>query len=133
VGTDDGSELVSLYRWLSGDAAVADRVQVVVETRDGQHGAMGGAFNVINAMFADGSAVAAIGSLFLAYRTWRDTRQTPPALKIEKDGVTVLVNSGSDQEMRHVVELMLNRTTEDQAEDTGEERVADGTSTAGSG
>src|SRR6266571_3263015 len=93
VESEDGQEIRSLYRWLSNDAAVAKRMKLHIEPVNDQLGSMGGASDAITAMFADGSAVAAIGSLFVSYRTWRDTRRMPPALKIEKDGVTVLLNS----------------------------------------
>jgi hypothetical protein len=68
---------------------------------------MGAAFDVINASFADAGAAAGIGSLLVAYRAWRDTRTQAPAFTIEKDGVTIVVNHGSEQEIRQILSVML--------------------------
>jgi len=72
-----------------------------------QPGDMGGAFDVINAMFADAGAAAGIGSLLVAYRAWRDTRTQAPAFTIGKDGVTAVVDRRSEQEIRQILNVML--------------------------
>jgi hypothetical protein len=66
---------------------------------------------VINAVFADAGAAAGIGSLLVAYRAWRDTRTRPPAFVIERDGVTVVVNEGSEYEIQRVLNVMLPDAT----------------------
>jgi hypothetical protein len=122
VEADDGQALVSLYRWLSRDSAVAGRGRVTVETVSGQLGDMGGAVDVITMVFADAGAVAGIGSMLVAYCTWRSTRTQAPAFKIEKDGVTVVVEQGSEQEVRRVLEVMLpGNDTEGASGAAGEE------------
>ena len=67
---------------------------------------MGGVFDVITAVFSDAGAVAGVGSLLMAYRAWRDTRTRAPAFMIEKDGVTVVMDHGSEQEIRYVLGVM---------------------------
>jgi hypothetical protein len=106
VEADDGGALVSLYRWLSSDAAVASRGQVTVQAVRPQPGGMGGALDVISAVFSDAGAMAGVGSLLVAYRTWRDTRSQAPAFRIEKDDVTVVVYHGSEQEILDVLSVM---------------------------
>lgn len=126
VEADDSYALLSLYRWLSQDAAVASYGQVTVQTVRQQPGEMGGAFDVINAVFGDAGAIAGIGSLLVAYRAWRDTRTQAPAFTIEKDGVTVVIDRGSEEEIQQILKVMLpaGGTTVGQAgtlqEDAGE-------------
>src|SRR5450755_1337719 len=110
VEADDGQELASLYRWLRRDAGLASYGQVTVQAVSGHPGDMGGAFDVINVAFADGGAAAGIGSLLVAYCSWRDTRTHAPAFTIEKEGVTVVVDRGSEQELRQILNVMLPAT-----------------------
>jgi hypothetical protein len=107
VEADGGQALASLYRWLRRDSALARYGQLTVQSVNQQPGDMGGAFDVINAAFADAGAAAGIGSLLVAYRAWRDTRTQAPAFTIEKDGVTVVVDQGSEQEIRQILNVML--------------------------
>lgn len=110
VDPGDGQAVVSLYRWLSLDAAVARHAQVTVQSVGRQRSEMGGAFDVINAVLADAGAVAGIGSLLVAYRAWRDTRNKAPAFTIEKDGVTVVIDRGSEHEIQQILAMMLPET-----------------------
>jgi Effector Associated Constant Component 1 len=102
----DSQAVVSLYRWLSRDATVARYGQVTAQAVS-QPGRMSAAFDVINAVFADAGAAAGIGSLLVAYRAWRDTRTQAPALVITKDGVTVMINQGSAEEIQQILGVML--------------------------
>ena len=107
VESGHDQELVSLYRWLSRDAAVGRYGRVSLGTVSRRPGEMGGAFDVINAVFADASALAGIGGLLLSYRTWRDTRSQAPRVRIEKDGVTIVVENGSEEEVQRIVRTLL--------------------------
>lgn len=102
-----GGAMVSLHRWLSRDTRVAKRGQVSLEAADGAPGGMGPAFDVINAVFADAGAAAGIGSLLVAYRAWRETRAQPPSLRIERDGVSVVVNECSEREIQQDISVLL--------------------------
>lgn len=103
---DDGDQAVaSLYRWLSRDAAVATCGQVRVESIGPQPGEMGSVLDVVTVVFSDAGAAAGVGSLLVAYRAWRDTRTRAPALTVEKDGVTLVVNEGSEEEIRQTLSL----------------------------
>jgi Effector Associated Constant Component 1 len=119
---DDGQALVSLYRWLSRDSTVASQGRLTVQTVSQKPGDMGGAIDVINAVFADAGAVAGIGSMLVAYRAWRSTRTQAPAFKIEKEGITVVVEQGSEQEVRRILDAMLPSVHDrGPAETTGED------------
>lgn len=106
VEADGGRAASSLYRWLSRDQAVGAYGQLNLQSAGQRPGEMGGVLDVITAVFSDGSAVAAIGSLLVAYRAWRDTRTRPPALEVEKDGVTLVVREGSEQEISKVLSVL---------------------------
>jgi hypothetical protein len=99
--------VVSLYRWLSCDAGLARYGQVTVDAADQEQGRMGGVLDVINAVFADAGAAAGVGSLLVAYWAWRDTRTQAPAFRIEKDGVTVVVDRGSEDELSRVLSVLV--------------------------
>jgi hypothetical protein len=106
VEADSGQALVSLYRWLARDAAVARYGQLTVQAKSLRPGDMGGVFDVINAVFSDAGAMAGIGSMLVAYRAWRDTRTQAPTFMIEKDDVTVVLDQGSEQEIRQILRAM---------------------------
>lgn len=107
VESGNDQELVSLYRWLLRDAAVGRQGRISLDTVTRRPGEMGGAFDVINAVFADASALAGIGGLLIAYRTWRDTRSQAPRVRIERDGVSIVVENGSEDEIQRIVRTLL--------------------------
>jgi hypothetical protein len=107
AGSADGHAVASLYRWLSRDNALARHGQVSMQAVSQQSDDMGAVLDVINAIFTDTGAMAGIGSLLVAYRTWRDTQTKAPSLVIEKDGVSVVINRGSEEEIQQVLDLML--------------------------
>jgi hypothetical protein len=125
VEAEDDQALISLFRWLSRDVVVGREGRLSLETVDRRTGEMGGAFDIINAVFADASAAAGVAGLVLAYRTWRGTRSRAPRLRIEKDGVSVIVEDGSEAEIRRIVEALFpdapaERAPESPEEGTGE-------------
>ena len=107
VGDDAGQAIASLYKWLSRDASVARYGQVTVGVADQQPGDMGAAVDVINAVFADAGGAAGIGSLLVAFRAWRDTRTQAPIFTIHKEGVTIELAEGSEEECRRVLSVLL--------------------------
>ena len=64
---------------------------------------MGGAFEVINAVVADGIA---LGGLVVACATWRSSRPAAPAVRIERDGVTITVEDGSPDTVNRIVDAL---------------------------
>jgi len=106
-GAGDGKTMASLHRWLSHDARLRQYATLTVQPASPVPGEMGAALDVINAVFADAGAAAGVGSLLVAYRAWRETRTRPPALVIEREGVTITVNDGSEREIRQVIAFLL--------------------------
>lgn len=106
VEADGDQASASLYRWLSRDPGVGACGQLSLQSVSQQQGEMGSVLDVITAVFSDAGAAAGVGSLLVAYHAWRDTRTRPPALAIEKDGVTIVVREGSEQEIRKVLTVL---------------------------
>lgn len=97
------ASLTSLYRWLVQDPDVAQQADVSLESEQAVAGEMGGAFEVINAVVANGIA---LGSLAVACATWRAARPTAPAVRIERNGVTVTVEDASPETVRRIVDAL---------------------------
>ncbi|MFE0191052.1 hypothetical protein [Streptomyces sp. NPDC058989] len=97
------ASLTSLYRWLAQDPDVADQAEISLAPGRPGAGEMGGAFEVINAVLTHGIA---LGSLAVACATWRSSRPTAPAVRIERDGVTVTVEDGSPEAVRRIVDAL---------------------------
>ncbi|REE99172.1 effector-associated constant component EACC1 [Thermomonospora umbrina] len=113
--TGDDRDLISLHHWLTRDAAVArhGRPELVALPHDA--GELGGAFDVISMALADAAAIAGVGSLWVAVKTWRSTRARPPALRIEYDGVTVIVEEGSEVEIQPLLDALRHTSPPDDA------------------
>lgn len=121
-GSDERSSaaasLTSLYRWLAQDPDVAQQAEVALESGRPGAGEMGDAFEVINVVVTH---TLALGSLAVACATWRASRPSAPAVRIERDGVTVTVEDGSPEAVRRVVDaLSAPRPPADDGEGTGQ-------------
>jgi hypothetical protein len=100
-GDDEGQDLPSLHRWLTDDPDVARRSIVYLEPREAARtGEMGGVFDAIIAVLSDGIA---LGSLIVAYLSWRDSRPRPPAVSIECGGAVVNLTDGSPEAVSRIV------------------------------
>ncbi len=102
-GESGDQSLTSLYRWLAEDPEVTrDAAIHPVATPPGA-GEMGGAFEVINAAFTH---AIALGGLVVSCAAWRASRPHSPVIRIERDGVTVIVEDGSPDTVRRVVDAL---------------------------
>jgi hypothetical protein len=97
------ASLTSLYRWLAQDPDVARQAEISLDPGPVGAGEMGGAFEVINAVLTHG---VALSSLAVACATWRSSRPTAPAVRIEIDGVAVTVEDGSPEAVRRIVDAL---------------------------
>jgi hypothetical protein len=103
-GDDEGQELLSLHRWLADDPDVTSQAVLRLEPRAATgFGEMGGAFDAVVAVLSDGIA---LGSLIVAYQSWRDSRPRPPAVSIECRGTVVSLADGSPGTVRRLVEAL---------------------------
>lgn len=97
------ASLTSLYRWLAQDPDVAQQADVSLGSERAAPGDMSGAFDVINAVVANGIA---LGSLAVACASWRAARPSAPAVRIERNGVTVTVEDASPETVRRIVDAL---------------------------
>ncbi|MFG2289715.1 hypothetical protein ACGFOU_27040 [Streptomyces sp. NPDC048595] len=102
-GSSSTASVTSLYRWLARDPDVAQQAEITLDPGPVGAGEMGGAFEVINAVLTHGIALS---SLAVACATWRSSRPTAPAVRIEIDGVTVTVEDGSPEAVRRIVDAL---------------------------
>ncbi|MGW0631138.1 effector-associated constant component EACC1 [Streptomyces sp. NPDC002758] len=100
AGSADDQSLTSLYHWLAQDPDVIRQAGLALVPERSGLGEMGGAFDVINAIVSNGIA---LGNLALACAMWRQSRPSAPAVRIERDGVTVTVEDGSPERVSRVV------------------------------
>ncbi|TDD27803.1 hypothetical protein E1287_33860 [Actinomadura sp. KC06] len=105
VGDVPRADVSSLHRWLERDEEVRRSAVVSLADARSRPDDMGGVADIITVIFADAGAVAGIGSLVIAYRSWRENcGQGGMSLVIEQDGQRVTLTGGSEEELRQVLE-----------------------------
>jgi hypothetical protein len=93
-GEGSGEALVSLHHWLSQDPDVRRAADLRLEASEAAEGTMSDAFDAIMAIVSNSIA---LGSLIVAYQSWRDARAHSPKVRIETEGLTVdLTGSSAD-------------------------------------
>jgi hypothetical protein len=102
-GDDEGQDLMSLYRWLTDDPDVTSQATLRIESRVATPGEMGGAFDAIIAVLSDGIA---LGSLIVAYQSWRDSRPRQSSVSIEFHGAVVNLTDGTPETVKRIVEAL---------------------------
>ena len=91
---DDGTVSASLFRWLRDDPDT-QRDVVVALTSSILPGSMG-ALDLITALVTQATGV---GSLAVAYATWRDTRSRPSTLRITLGELSVEIQDESAEQL----------------------------------
>ncbi|MEU8763595.1 hypothetical protein [Streptomyces sp. NPDC048659] len=97
-----GRELTSLHRWIAQDREVVRETRVTLSAAPLRDGDMGADFESVSAVVSN---ALALGSLVVAVLAWRDSRPTPPSVRIERDGTAVeLTGDAADAEnVRRIV------------------------------
>lgn len=91
----DGTELTSLYRWVSQDPDVRRDAKVTGVPAQAQPGDMGGALELVNVVLSNSIALS---SLVVAVASWIGSRRaSPPAVRIEYEGVSVTIDADSPE------------------------------------
>ena len=96
----------SLYRWLTLDPEVRRDATVRRVPAPAKAGDMGGTLDVINVVLGNGIA---IGSLLVAVAAWRESRPRPPVTRIERDGISIVIEDASPETVRRVVDALTDR------------------------
>jgi hypothetical protein len=95
---DDRPGVFDLHRWLSEDPDVVTATEIALVGEDSP-GALG-ALEVINAIVSD---VTALGTLLTAVATWRDARARDAVTRIERNGVSLRIESTDPQEIQRLL------------------------------
>ncbi|MBB4783579.1 effector-associated constant component EACC1 [Streptomyces rapamycinicus] len=97
--TEGSPGVLDLYRWLTGDPDVAGAAEVAlvdVEDRDDTLGGLEAISIVI-------SNLTSLGNLLLAAATWRDARARGADTRVERDGVSLRVESTDPETIRRLL------------------------------
>ena len=100
---DEGQALASLHQWLVQDPDVTRWSTVSLEAGGNVPGEMGPVFDVVTVVLSNSIA---LGSLIVAYLSWRDSRPRPPTVSIERDGVVVSLAGSSPETVSRVIEAL---------------------------
>jgi hypothetical protein len=100
---EDGNALVSLHRWLAQDQDVTRWAAVNLISESGGQGDMGAAFDAITAVVSNSIG---LGSLVIAYLSWRDSRSHPSAATIEHERVVINITDISPENVGRLVEAL---------------------------
>jgi hypothetical protein len=102
-GDDEGQALASLHQWLAEDLDVIRGSAVSLEAGETGPGEMGPVFDMVTVVISNGTA---LGSLIVAYLSWRDSRPHSPKVSIERDGVVVSLADSSPETVSRVFEAL---------------------------
>ncbi|MET0425707.1 MAG: hypothetical protein ABW046_17700, partial [Actinoplanes sp.] len=102
-------EVGSLYRWLALDPQVRQEATVSLRPAPPADGEMGGALEVINVVLSNSIAV---GGLLVAVSSWRKSRPRAPRATLEHNGVRIVLEDASPENVRRVVEALTDRPAE---------------------
>jgi hypothetical protein len=98
---DEVQALASLHQWLLQDPDVTRWSAVSLGTGNTAPGEMGPVFDVVTVVLSN---TIALGSLVVAYLSWRDSRPRSPTVSIERDGVVVSLTDSSPETVSRVIE-----------------------------
>ncbi|MET7932405.1 hypothetical protein [Streptomyces sp. NPDC005322] len=91
-----------LYRWLTEDPDVAGAAEVALVDEDDGAEALG-SLEVVSIVVSN---LTAIGNLMLAVATWRDARARGAETRVERDGVSLRVESTDPETIRRLLDQL---------------------------
>lgn len=100
---DQGLALTSLCRWLTDDVEVTRSAEVSLQPAADDPSEMGGAFEAINAIVSDSIA---LGSLIVAYQSWRDSRAQRHIVYIEDDRIRLNISGSTPATVEYIVKAL---------------------------
>ncbi|MEV8318396.1 hypothetical protein AB0Q95_29975 [Streptomyces sp. NPDC059900] len=100
-----GGESEALFRWLHQEEELRGQARVTARAAD-IPGAMGGTLDVVDVVLSN---VIALTSLLATLLAWRSSRPSPaPAVQLEVNGVSVVVNTDDPEIVRSLIETLQN-------------------------
>ncbi|WP_432252860.1 effector-associated constant component EACC1 [Streptomyces sp. HNM1019] len=111
--------VLDLYRWLTEDPDVAGAAEMALVDQEDRDGALGG-LEVISIVVSN---LTSLGNLLLAVATWRDARAPGADARVERDGVSLRVESTDPETIRRLLRQLESpegsRPPEEPPEDSG--------------
>ncbi|MFF1419359.1 hypothetical protein [Streptomyces sp. NPDC058280] len=105
---DFADSATSLYRWLMAEPELRGRAEVSVESAQSAEGHMGEALDIVNVVLTH---TIALGSLITAVVAWRSSRPRSPQVRLERDGVVVILEDGSAESVEQILNVWNESTT----------------------
>lgn len=101
----DDAELGDLYRWLARDSDLTHRIRISLARAPFRPGEQGGAFEAINAVISDGTA---LGGLVVAVLSFRHARREKlrGSVRLERNGTVVTIEPGTEVPAEEIVERL---------------------------
>jgi hypothetical protein len=96
--------LQSLYRWLSEDPDLIHTAALSLRPAAPDPGTMGGAFDAITVIVSN---AISLGSLIVAYLSWRGSRPSAPAMTIERNEITVNLSDASPETLESIISALM--------------------------
>ncbi|WP_458087571.1 effector-associated constant component EACC1 [Streptomyces malaysiensis] len=105
--------VLDLYRWLTEDPDAADAAELVL-VDEGDHADTLGGLEIISIVVSN---LTALGNLLVAVATWRDARARGADTRVERDGVSLRVESSDPETIRRLLRQLESPEGSDGPED----------------
>ncbi|AQA13275.1 hypothetical protein ABTY63_39175 [Streptomyces solisilvae] len=102
-----------LYRWLTEDPDAADAAELAL-VDEGDHADTLGGLEIISIVVSN---LTALGNLLVAVATWRDARARGADTRVERDGVSLRVESSDPETIRRLLRQLESPEGSDGPED----------------
>lgn len=101
--SDDSAEsATSLYRWLVAEPGLRGHAEVSTGSQPSAQGHMGDTLATVNIVLTNSIA---LGTLITAVVSWRGSRQRPPQVRLERDGVVVTLHDSSPESVAQILRV----------------------------
>ncbi|MFI0411536.1 hypothetical protein [Actinomadura sp. 3N508] len=114
VGTTDDQELVGLYRWMARDHVLTRRNRISTVTAASAPGEQGGALEAINAVAGNAIALSSLVVAVLAHRRNGPADRSRGTVRIERDGIVVSIEPGSELSAEEIIERLTREPLSDE-------------------
>jgi Effector Associated Constant Component 1 len=103
----DQESLLSLYEWLEDDRDIRKGAEVNLIEAPLQRGSMAGEFELISLLMSSGFN---IGSLAIAFASWRASRTASPPVRIEAKGLEITIDSDDSRVIERALKMFSGET-----------------------
>ncbi|TMR03830.1 hypothetical protein ETD83_09515 [Actinomadura soli] len=113
-GATGDRELAALYRWIARDRVLTRRNRISTTTAAPAPGEQGGALEAINAIAGNVIALSSLVVAILAHRRNGPADSGRGTVRIERDGIVVSIEPGSEISAEEIIERLTPGTPPDE-------------------